>query len=134
MPSGRRRKNLRNALSRFLVLPEVGGRKFWVRLGIFAGYLGCLGVWIWLGLPCWVQATFGIPCPGCGMSRALFALLRLDIPGALGWHFMVWSLPFLLWGLFTDGRVFRNARLNRLLWGLIGLGFLVQWILRLVNW
>lgn len=125
---------MRRAFTHFLVLPEVGGRKFWVRLGILAGYLTCLGIWLGLGLPCWVQAAFGIPCPGCGMSRAVADLLRLDIPGALGWHFMVWSLPFLLWGLFTDGRIFRNVRLNKLLWGVISLGFLVQWGIHLLFW
>lgn len=122
---------MREVLSRFLVLPKPGGRKFWVRLGILGGYLGYLGIWLWLGLPCWVQAVFGIPCPGCGMSRAAMALLRLDIPGAFGWHAMVWCLPILLWALFTDGKIFRNARLNGILWGGIGVGFWVQWIFHL---
>lgn len=30
--------------------------------------------------------VFGVPCPGCGMTRALFALLRLDVAEAFYYH------------------------------------------------
>ena len=125
---------MRKALSRFLVLPEFGSRKFWGRLGILGGYLVLLALWAGLGLPCWVQAVFAIPCPGCGMTRGVTALLRLDIPGAFGWHLGVWSLPVLVWGLFTDGRVFRNGKGNKVLWILVGLSFALQWGRSLVLW
>lgn len=36
-----------------------------------------------LGYRCPVRATLGIDCPGCGGTRALTALLRGDVPGAL---------------------------------------------------
>jgi hypothetical protein len=32
---------------------------------------------------CLVKSAFGLPCPACGGTRALAALLRLDIPAAL---------------------------------------------------
>ena len=38
-----------------------------------------------LGLPCPVQHLFGISCPGCGMTRALWSLVTLD-PGS-AWHY-----------------------------------------------
>lgn len=125
---------MRKTLSRFLVLPEIGGRKFWGRLGILGGYLGLLALWAGLGLPCWVQAVFGIPCPGCGMTRAAMALLRLNLPGAFGWHLMVWSLPALVWALFTDGAIFQDRGLNRAFWILVCLGFLLQWGRSLGAW
>jgi len=34
-------------------------------------------------LPCFYKSLFGIDCPGCGMQRALIALLRGDLLGSL---------------------------------------------------
>ncbi|MCP3138646.1 DUF2752 domain-containing protein [Pyxidicoccus xibeiensis] len=41
------------------------------------------------GLPTWpcpVQSAVGLPCPGCGLSRATAALLHGDWRAALSWH------------------------------------------------
>ncbi|HEX8818313.1 MAG TPA: DUF2752 domain-containing protein [Archangium sp.] len=38
------------------------------------------------GWPCPVRHTLGIPCPGCGLSRAIAALLHGDWRGALAGH------------------------------------------------
>lgn len=35
---------------------------------------------------------FGIPCPGCGMLRAFFALLRLDFSDAFYYHPLVFLM------------------------------------------
>lgn len=37
---------------------------------------------------------FGIPCPGCGMTRAILCLLRADIHGAFEMHPLVFTMPF----------------------------------------
>lgn len=38
------------------------------------------------GWPCAFRQATGIPCPGCGLSRALALLLRGDFPAALAFH------------------------------------------------
>ena len=44
----------------------------------------------WWKIPlCPFALAFGIPCPGCGLSRATFALLRGDIHAALAMHPLV---------------------------------------------
>ncbi|MBE6653095.1 MAG: DUF2752 domain-containing protein [Ruminococcaceae bacterium] len=46
-----------------------------------------------LGLPCPVQHLFGISCPGCGMTRALWSLVTLDFAGAWYYHPASFALP-----------------------------------------
>jgi hypothetical protein len=38
------------------------------------------------GWPCAFRQATGVPCPGCGLSRALAALLRGDLVSALTFH------------------------------------------------
>ena len=41
------------------------------------------------GLPAWncpILAATGIPCPGCGLTRATMALIRGDVMGSLRLH------------------------------------------------
>lgn len=58
--------------------------------GSVLGTAGILGAgWLALGLPtplCPLHALTGIPCPGCGTTRAAGCLLRGDLPSALGWN------------------------------------------------
>jgi hypothetical protein len=38
---------------------------------------------------CASKLAFGVPCPGCGLTRASFALAKLDLAGALTLHPLV---------------------------------------------
>lgn len=49
---------------------------------------------LWLFLTgCPLHRLTGLPCPGCGMSRALFSLAKLDFTGAWYYHPLVFFLP-----------------------------------------
>ncbi len=50
---------------------------------------------------CPIRFFTGISCPGCGMSRALWALLRLDFPLAFEMHPLVFLLPVAVLVYFT---------------------------------
>lgn len=57
------------------------------------------------GWNCPIKYLTGVPCPGCGLSRALAALLRLDFRTALRFHPMVFVLPpVVLYALFGKSR------------------------------
>lgn len=47
----------------------------------------------YLTLGCPIRLLTGIACPGCGMTRALVALLRLDFSLALEMHPLVLLVP-----------------------------------------
>jgi len=67
--------------------------------------LGCLGLYVLLsqllGITCLIKKTTGISCPGCGMTRALLALVRLDVSAALYYHPLVFFLLPVLTGLLV---------------------------------
>ena len=46
-----------------------------------------------LGVTCPIKYVTGISCAGCGMSRAWFSLLSLDIKGAFHYHPLFWLVP-----------------------------------------
>lgn len=83
-----------------------------------------------LSCPFWMVT--GLPCPGCGMSRALLALVRLDIKTAFSYHLMVWSLPILYLCFLFDGKLFQKKWLNGVLYGILAVGFLIHWLRALV--
>ena len=45
------------------------------------------------GVICMLRELTGIPCPACGMSRALLSLVRLDIAAAFRYHPVFWVFP-----------------------------------------
>ena len=54
---------------------------------------------LWLFLTgCPLHRLTGLPCPGCGMSRALIRLAQFDLAGAWYYHPLVFFLPLpILW-------------------------------------
>ena len=102
------------------------------KLLIVAVYTGVLLIFIYFGLPCVFQYFLSIPCPGCGMTRAVLAALRLDFQTAFGYHPMFWSLPILLLYFLLDRGLFPKKWMNNLLLCMIGLGFALNWIINLI--
>lgn len=100
-------------------------QKLWASVGAAAVVLT---MW-WLRLPCIYRALFDVSCPGCGMTRAWMAALRLDFGAAFGYHWMFWSVPVGYVYFLLDGRVIGKRWADRLVLGLLVGGFLVNWVL-----
>lgn len=80
------------------------------------------------GIGCVWKHLFGIPCPGCGFTRAVVSACRLDFAAAFSYHPMFWSLPLLiLYFLFGDKTSSRVP--DRLMLVLLA-GFLIVWVFR----
>jgi Protein of unknown function (DUF2752) len=68
------------------ISPVLRDRKFAL---VLAGAAGLQLTLVSFSLPGWACPIFhitGIPCPGCGMSRAIMLLLRGDLRGSLRYH------------------------------------------------
>ncbi len=54
--------------------------------------------------PCWFKSRFGVTCPGCGLTRALYSLLHLDLLRAVRYHaWYVLCLPVAGYALLSLG-------------------------------
>ena len=61
-------------------------------LVIFCGLSAYCVIAIAAGIPCLIKAITGVSCPGCGMTRSVLALLRLDFSGAWHYHPLIYYL------------------------------------------
>lgn len=82
------------------------------------------------GIGCPLRFLTGIPCPGCGMTRAWLAILHLDVTGAAAWHPLFWTLP-LIGVLYLARHRLGTRRFNTCVGILVAL-FLVVWVVRLI--
>ncbi len=82
----------------------------------------------YFNITCLWNYLFDIYCPGCGMTRACLSALRLDFKTAFSYHTMFWSVPILLLYFFADGNLFKNKSVNRIVFIIIAIGFLINWV------
>jgi hypothetical protein len=80
-------------------------------------------------IPCPILAFTGLPCFGCGMTRALVWALQLNFAAAFSCHFMFPSVPFLYLCFLYDGKLFKNKIFNIVFYIVIITGFLLNWLL-----
>lgn len=104
--------------------------------------LSCIGVLFvaWLALylldiGCVFRLMTGIPCPGCGMTRAWLAALRLDFAAAIAYHPLFWAVPIAFVLAFvreetTSGKVKRGIDI---VIAVLCVLVIAVWIVRLVN-
>ncbi|MBO4711106.1 DUF2752 domain-containing protein [bacterium] len=86
-----------------------------------------------LDIPCISKTIFNISCPGCGYTRSLLSVLRLDFVSAWNYHPLFWLFPILVILFFKDGVIFSKKIYNTILLSAIGFLFLITWIVRLIN-
>lgn len=78
-------------------------------------FVAVAGVVLYLtDIGCVFRTVTGIPCPGCGMTRAWLAALRFDFAAALAYHPLFWTVPFMIALVCVQercGRIVRRAQL-----------------------
>ncbi len=88
----------------------------------------CMAVF---AIPCYFKALTGLPCPGCGMTRAWFGVLRGDVGYAFAMNPMFWSVPLLYLYILADGKLFGRPMADRIVLGLLLGGMAALFVLRL---
>jgi hypothetical protein len=100
-----------------------------------------LGVVAFIDLPlCPSRCLFGIPCPGCGLTRATIALLRGELVAALRYHPLAPLLAPLVIGVLGKpileelgwiprGQI--SVRLPRAAWAALAIAFFGLYFARL---
>lgn len=101
-----------------------------------------------LGLPGWrcpIKALLGIPCPGCGLSRAMAQLIQGEWQGAMLTHafapvilagFVLMMIVSLVPENVFRVMVYRIALIERIT-GLVGfvlVCMIIYWLIRLPEW
>jgi len=82
---------------------------------------------------CPIYSFFGVPCPGCGMTRALRAALTLDFSKAFYYHPLFWLVLLLIPAgavFYLSGKPY-TPKIRRLVIG-IALVFVGVYIVRLI--
>lgn len=98
---------------------------------LFPAAIAVLGVWVALDLDCPIRSLTGIPCPGCGMSRAWLAALRLDFAEAFSLHPMFWCVPVVLLCAARGGKLTGRKKADSVLLTVLLALFILCYILRL---
>ena len=76
----------------------------------------------------------GYPCPGCGMTRAMFCVLRFDFIGALKMHPFIYPIG-ILFLMFCICRYILNGKyMNYVKWFMIiiAIGMVIYYIYRMI--
>lgn len=68
-------------------------QKKYICLGFLIGMV--IFLYFVTGMGCPILYTTGVPCLGCGMSRACLRLLQFDFAGAFHYHPLCFALPFI---------------------------------------
>ena len=83
------------------------------------------------GFVCVIRGLTGIPCPSCGMTRAIASFLRLDFAAAFYFHPLFWSPPLILASGLAAALTNRARKPFLVAFIMLLLAFFVCWLLRL---
>ena len=76
------------------------------------------------GITCVFLYFLGVPCPGCGMTRALRSVLRFEFLKAFGYNPLIYCMPYVFAYIFID---FKNKKLHNLMISIIGILAIINW-------
>ena len=105
-------------------------RVLWISLAVFMAF-----AWSVTGTSCTIRSITGLPCPGCGLTRALLLFLHGDLAGAWGMHPLFWLAPpvllFILYFSIRDPARLSGRRAT-LIWILTAGLFILVYLIRMV--
>ena len=82
---------------------------------------------------CFIYNLYGIPCPGCGLTRAYLQFFKGDVASAFYCHPLL-LLPaiILIIFIFKDHGIFKKIYWSKSFWIFTVALFIIIWILRMI--
>ncbi len=70
----------------------------------------------------------GIPCPGCGMTRALLSVLNLDFYMAFKHNVMIFFMPYVFAYVFFDFK----SHIHNIFLVIIAVIAIINWLFKII--
>lgn len=101
----------------------------WISLAAFVAF-----AWLTTGTSCVVRSITGLPCPGCGLTRAILAALQGNLAEAFRLHPLFWLAPLILLAmlllLIVQPEQLSSRRANRI-WLVLAAVYILVYIIRM---
>ncbi len=98
-------------------------------------FLGCIAVILILFYKCPIKIIFGIPCPGCGITRAFLSLIRFDFKKAFEYHplfpVVFIELMYFVFRDFIPQKYKINEKFENTIFSITAVLMIAVWIYRL---
>ena len=107
-------------------------KKVWLKFGGFVIAAMLYALLAFAGVGCPIRAITGIPCAGCGMTRSVISLIKLDLEAALYYHPLIVLMPFIPVLLTVKKGPLAIKKLRTVLWIIIIGAFIVVYLFRLL--
>jgi hypothetical protein len=85
---------------------------------------------IGINTTCYFKSITGIPCPGCGLTRAYLSLMHENIKKAFFYH-PLFILPILIF-IYISLCKFKKVKYSNKLLGIVLVAFIGLWIVRMI--
>jgi len=106
----------------------INNKKLWLFIGFVLYFSIAYSIMNHYGISCVFLHCFGIPCPGCGMTRAFLALLKLDFWEAFKYNALIFYMPYLFLYIFFDWK----GHIHKFFLIFIGFSAIVNWVIKLL--
>ncbi len=80
-----------------------------------------------LNIPCFFRYFFDLYCPGCGMTRAIISVFKLDFLSALYYNPLVFAIPYIASYILFNFK----GKIHKYILIAIGTLFIINWLIRL---
>lgn len=83
-------------------------------------------------ITCPIYSITGMPCLGCGMTRAWKSVLKLEFVEAFKYHSMFWSVPVVYMMIVFDIDKHLPKKFVKFIYIFILVGFFVNWFFKII--